>query len=812
MSAPAGFAATGLATLWIICLAVAATAPALFGSGSLGPESLLDADPLYARAAPPSSPGLFDPTRAYFDVPRDFAAADGFQQGRFDLWNPRVGLGIPLWSDGGALFLPAKIPFYLSPSRRTYDVATTLRLVVAGLGAFLLARRRGLAPVPAAAAGTLFELSGAILATLPFGEEAPPCLLPWVLLGAEVIAQNRLPAAAAATGVALGLAGASGHVMFVVVVWAGFGVAIAGHALASWRRPRTALRIVALATLAVAIGLALAAPALLPVLEAQAVGRQYKTTSIYERQLVRFLSEARATFPVALLMPFTVDRVRTVLAPAVGGLGLAFAVAGLLRRGLDPALVAVALFGVGLTLAPPVLGWVRQIPIIHYVYPMYAWSLVALPVTQAAGQGVAALSVPTARWTILGGLAVLLAGVAALMLVKVVFPATALGVLVGEVVVQSLGDRTAWIRAGLSTIVLPLAVVALVVGTRTRFRNRCAVAATALVGLELVVFVAPSSWFRDSATLASPPSPAVRFLQHVLRDGQYRMLGWPLTLGSPATTSLFGLADVRGVGPLPVERYVRYLEAIAPHAPWYVWQYPGRVLRHPLLDLASVRHVVVPADSTPTPLLQDDAMVRLVFRDERVSIYENHSALPRARVVYQAVAVRDQDEAFRRLVDAAAGSPHAAAGLADRLFLEPSADGGAPAETTSALLPYAESVRMVAGADPDQVELEANLPLPGWVVLADTFYPGWTATIDGVPTPIHPANLLFRAVFVPAGEHRIVYRYQPTVFRVGLALAAAGLIAVGLLLVRQRRLRNPSVSSAAARSASSAAWASPIDR
>jgi membrane protein YfhO len=270
------------------------------------------------------------------------------------------------------------------------------------------------------------------------------------------------------------------------------------------------------------------------------------------------------------------------------------------------------------------------------------------------------------------------------------------------------------------------------------------------------------------------------------------MLGWPRSLGvgRPATPSLFGLADVRGVAALPVERYVRYLEAISPNAAWYVWQAPGDdVLRHPLLDLAGTRYLVRPRHGRgePEPLLDGDAAVRLAYRDAHVAIYENDAALPRARIVHAAVAVRDPEEAFHRLVEAAAASAHAAAArLVDRIFIEPSADGDTPAETPAAA-PSTEHVQMVPGNDPDQIELDVGLSVLGWVVLADTFYPGWTATIDGVATPIHPVDLLFRGVLVPPGTHRIMFRYQPPVFRLGLALAVVGLAVSGLLLVRGAR-------------------------
>jgi hypothetical protein len=83
------------------------------------------------------------------------------------------------------------------------------------------------------------------------------------------------------------------------------------------------------------------------------------------------------------------------------------------------------------------------------------------------------------------------------------------------------------------------------------------------------------------------------------------------------------------------------------------------------------------------------------------------------------------------------------------------------------------------------VETEAG----GWLVLADTNYPGWTASVDGVPVQIAQANLAFRVVEVPAGGRVIHFEYRPAWLLPGMLISLAALVITLALF----RLRNPQV-------------------
>ena len=67
----------------------------------------------------------------------------------------------------------------------------------------------------------------------------------------------------------------------------------------------------------------------------------------------------------------------------------------------------------------------------------------------------------------------------------------------------------------------------------------------------------------------------------------------------------------------------------------------------------------------------------------------------------------------------------------------------------------------------DEIRVQVAAPAPMVLVLAHTDYPGWEAELDGKAVPILRANVLFRAVVVPAGDHTVRFRYRPDSARQG---------------------------------------------
>jgi uncharacterized membrane protein YfhO len=66
------------------------------------------------------------------------------------------------------------------------------------------------------------------------------------------------------------------------------------------------------------------------------------------------------------------------------------------------------------------------------------------------------------------------------------------------------------------------------------------------------------------------------------------------------------------------------------------------------------------------------------------------------------------------------------------------------------------------------VVVETESATGGLLVLTDAIYPGWRATVDGQPATMYQTDGLFRGLFVPQGEHQVVFEYESASYRLGL--------------------------------------------
>jgi hypothetical protein len=81
------------------------------------------------------------------------------------------------------------------------------------------------------------------------------------------------------------------------------------------------------------------------------------------------------------------------------------------------------------------------------------------------------------------------------------------------------------------------------------------------------------------------------------------------------------------------------------------------------------------------------------------------------------------------------------------------------------------------------VSIKTSLSDPGILIVADSFYPGWKAYVDGKEEVIRRANLFFRAVPLPSGNHIVEFRYEPRSFAIGFAVTIITLVSIIVISV-----------------------------
>ena len=186
-----------------------------------------------------------------------------------------------------------------------------------------------------------------------------------------------------------------------------------------------------------------------------------------------------------------------------------------------------------------------------------------------------------------------------------------------------------------------------------------------------------------------------------------------------------------------------------------------------------------PTSTSRSVILSTEGKYRQAHSGD-VKVYENLSVLPRAFIVHQTQIVKTDEQAIAVMKDPQFNP-------AQTIVRLPQGDEHAGLVVSGQ--PSKQDNAAIISYRPERVEIAAHLNSAGWLMLTDVYYPGWQASVDAQPVDILPVNVLFRAVFVPAGEHRVIFEFKPRSFEWGAYISgiSLGVVLVGLIVIGIRQ-------------------------
>lgn len=147
---------------------------------------------------------------------------------------------------------------------------------------------------------------------------------------------------------------------------------------------------------------------------------------------------------------------------------------------------------------------------------------------------------------------------------------------------------------------------------------------------------------------------------------------------------------------------------------------------------------------------------------------------PRAYLVTAVRQVKDDDEAIALMRD---GHDFHRVALVERALPLP-----AQAQTI-------EGKAAITRFAPEHLEIRSESPAAALLVIGETWFPGWTAKVNGAAADCIPVNAWMRGVLVPAGTSHVELSFHSTYLAAGSVLSLLALVAIALMLAPWRRAR-----------------------
>jgi hypothetical protein len=779
-------------------------------------------------------------------VPWTIYTIQRYKAGQIPLWNPYSQLGAPFLANGqSAIFYPTILLHWNLPETWSWTISAALRLFVCGLGMYLLAGRYGLRRFPRLLTAVAFMLCGFNVVWLNHPQTNVMPLLPWAVLMTEMLIQRVTLHRILGATIVFFVQFLGGHPASCVhllltcgLVWV-LRVLIPQKGNRSWLQPiRSGLALAA----AVAFGFALAAAQWLPLLEyanhsgAAIVRRdKLKHESIIAcdpRYLLGLIFPYANGYPDGVA-PFEFRRVTHLpntneLAPGFVGiipLMLAlFAMVTLRRQRIVKLWMILSIIAAAIAIKfPGVDHLVRLIPGLNVAQNARMLVVTALALSILAGFGLQELMVQLRggvdpvrmrKWSArialaLSGLAVL--GVIVLLAVK--GPILRSGTARAEAeyntgtehehslehvkdVVRRVHLELVLTSARLLIPAAMLGLAALMLWFHQKRGGRRSIACYAWpwFGLALIDLLAFAIPFDPGAPVETyfPATAAI----HKLRELPPHRMAATFRTMPPETATAYNLCDLRGYDALAPERYYNWwahpgIGDLPPSAQGYLSRLENP--EHPAWSLLNFGYLMSAPDQ-PAP---GEAFKAMESGDD-ATIYQVSTARPRAWVA----AGAEVSDTAQAVLDRVANMDKMPLNPDEVVLLDKQID----AKTELLLTPrFWQQLRPGSfarkptveflpppNADEDRpeiVRLRVSGASGGYLVLADQYFPGWTATLADGSCPAHevpilPAYGVMRAIALPAGSPsiRVEFQYKPWSWRIGSMISLISLCLLALLI------------------------------
>lgn len=239
-----------------------------------------------------------------------------------------------------------------------------------------------------------------------------------------------------------------------------------------------------------------------------------------------------------------------------------------------------------------------------------------------------------------------------------------------------------------------------------------------------------------------PQTPGLQFLQKNIENSRVMFLGAVML---PNLSTAYNLPEVRSydaMGVKPVKDFRKKIGDMNRPLEFIFSFYPKTA------NLLAVKYFATAPDENIFKYHGTSYYYPLVYKDQDLKIYQNPYAFNRAFV-------------------------------AENIKSLPGAQ-------------YANASTQISLNQSNRIEVQAQSDKDAYLVLSDSFYPGWKAYVDGEESKILLAYSALRAVRLPKGEHKVIFSYEPNSFKYGTWMTIFGfIILIGVFGVATSTFHHP---------------------